>query len=70
MGELLYFSSGYAAKTVEILNGTELAFIPGTEYSYGTVNYDVLGLVIETGQLAQGYRSSFFRISPKYFILL
>lgn len=65
MGELLYFSSGYAAKTVEILNGTELAFIPGTEYSYGTVNYDVLGLVIETGQLAQGYRSSFFRISPK-----
>lgn len=35
-------------KTVEGLNGAELAFVPGAQYSYGTVNYDVLGLVIET----------------------
>lgn len=74
-----------------------LAFYPGEQYEYGTVNYDVLGLVIEvlsgqsyerfmieqvlhplglhntylyqedalaTGQLAQGYRSSFFITSP------
>lgn len=80
-------------KTVEMLVDSELAFLPGEKYTYGTVNYDVLGLVIETvsgqsyedfmreqvfqplglhqtyvykddagatGQLAQGYRSSFF----------
>ncbi|MFF2479657.1 serine hydrolase domain-containing protein [Paenibacillus sp. NPDC058071] len=80
-------------KTVEMLVDAELAFPPGKQYNYGTVNYDVLGLVIEivsgqsyedfmreqvfqplglhqtyvykedaqaTGQLAQGYRSSFF----------
>lgn len=79
-------------KTVEMLVDAELAFPPGEQYNYGTVNYDVLGLVIEivsqqsyedfmkeqvfqplglyqtyvykedaqaTGQLAQGYRSSF-----------
>ena len=79
-------------KTVETLVDAELAFSPGEQYNYGTVNYDVLGLVIEivsrqsyedfmkeqvflplglhqtyvykedaqaTGQLAQGYRSSF-----------
>ena len=79
-------------KTVEALVDAELAFAPGEQYEYGTVNYDVLGLVIEvvsgqsyesfmteqvfrplslyhtyvykeeaqaTGQLAQGYRSSF-----------
>lgn len=84
-------------KTVETLVDTELAFLPGEQYKYGTVNYDVLGLVIEvvsgqsyesfmteqvfrpldlyhtyvykedalaTGQLAQGYRSSFFITSP------
>nr|WP_314463662.1 serine hydrolase domain-containing protein [uncultured Clostridium sp.] len=34
-------------KTVEMLAGAELAFPPGERYSYGTVNYDVLGLVIE-----------------------
>lgn len=34
-------------KTVEMLAGAELAFSPGERYSYGTVNYDVLGLVIE-----------------------
>lgn len=84
-------------KTVETLMDTELAFPPGEQYKYGTVNYDVLGLVIEvvsdqsyerfmmeqvfrplgldhtyvykedaraTGQLAQGYRSSFFITIP------
>jgi len=84
-------------KTVETLMSTELAFTPGERYEYGTVNYDVLGLVIETvsgqsyesfmteqvfkplglhntylykeeasetGQLAQGYRSSFFVTIP------
>jgi len=34
-------------RTVEMLAGAELAFPPGEQYSYGTVNYDVLGLVIE-----------------------
>ncbi|WP_270350570.1 serine hydrolase domain-containing protein [Bacillus thuringiensis] len=84
-------------KTVEKLVDAELAFSPGEQYNYGTVNYDVLGLVIEivsrqsyedfmkeqvfiplglhqtyvykedaqaTGQLAQGYRSSFFITTP------
>ncbi|MEK4236985.1 serine hydrolase domain-containing protein [Paenibacillus sp. FSL H7-0714] len=84
-------------KTVEMLVDAELAFPTGEQYSYGTVNYDVLGLVIEivsgqsyedfmreqvfqplglhqtyvykedaqaTGQLAQGYRSSFFMTTP------
>ena len=84
-------------KTVEMLVDAELAFSPGEQYKYGTINYDVLGLVIEivsgqtyedfmreqvfqplglhqtyvykedaqaTGQLAQGYRSSFFMTTP------
>lgn len=84
-------------KTVGALVGTELAFPPGEQYVYGTINYDILGLIIEvvsgqsyerfmteqvfkplgldhtyvykeaaqaTGQLAQGYRSSFFITSP------
>lgn len=84
-------------KTVEMLVDAELEFPPGEQYNYGTVNYDVLGLVIEivsrqsyedfmeeqvfqplglhqtyvykkdaqaTGQLAQGYRSSFFMTTP------
>ncbi|MFJ9462179.1 serine hydrolase domain-containing protein [Viridibacillus arvi] len=84
-------------KTVETLVDAELAFSPGEQYNYGTVNYDVLGLIIEivsrqsyedfmreqvflplglhqtyvykedaqaTGQLAQGYRSSFFITTP------
>ncbi|EKO1913035.1 beta-lactamase family protein [Clostridium botulinum] len=84
-------------KTVEALVNAELSFCPGEQYNYGTVNYDVLGLVIEivsgqsyedymkkqvfqplglhqtyvykedaqaTGQLAQGYRSSFFMTTP------
>lgn len=84
-------------KTVEMLSGTELSFYPGEQCRYGTVNYDVLGLVMETvsgqsyedymkeqvlqplglhqtyvykteaeatGELAQGYRSSFFMTVP------
>jgi CubicO group peptidase (beta-lactamase class C family) len=84
-------------KTVEMLVDAELAFPPGEQYNYGTVNYDVLGLVIEvvsgqsyenfmteqvfeplglhntyvykadaqaTGQLAQGYRTSFSITTP------
>ncbi len=84
-------------KTVEMLVNAELEFPPGEQYSYGTVNYDVLGLVIEvvsgqsyedfmteqifqplglyntyvykadaqqTGQLAQGYRTSFSITTP------
>lgn len=84
-------------KTVETLMDTELEFSPGQQYQYGTINYDVLGLVIEivsgksyesfmadevfhplglehtylyeedaqnTGQMAQGYRTSFFMKSP------
>jgi CubicO group peptidase (beta-lactamase class C family) len=84
-------------KTIENLMNAELSFSPGAQYSYGTVNYDVLGLVIEivsgqsyddfmteqvfqplglnrtyvykedaaaTGQLAQGYRTSFFMTTP------
>ncbi len=80
-------------KTIEMFVDAELAFYPGEQYTYGTVNYDVLGLVIEVvsgqsyeqymkeevfkplglhqtyvykedaqtaGQMAQGYRSSFF----------
>lgn len=34
-------------KTVEKFKNTELEFPPGKQYAYGTVNYDVLGLVIE-----------------------
>lgn len=84
-------------KTVDMLVDAELAFPPGEQYNYGTVNYDVLGLVIEvvsgqsyenfmteqvfqplglhntyvykadaqpTGQLAQGYRTSFSITTP------
>ena len=35
-------------KTVKLLVDAPLAFYPGEQYNYGTVNYDVLGLVIET----------------------
>lgn len=34
-------------KTVAALNGIELNSEPGTKFEYSTVNYDVLGLVIE-----------------------
>jgi CubicO group peptidase (beta-lactamase class C family) len=84
-------------KTIETFAEAELDFQPGDQYSYGTINYDVLGLVIEmvsgqsyeqfmteevlqpvgllntylyeeealaTEQLAQGYRTTFFRTTP------
>lgn len=84
-------------KTIEALVDSELAFFPGERYEYGTVNYDVLALVIElvsgqrfedymkekvfeplglhntilysneakaTGNMAQGYRTSFFITTP------
>jgi len=84
-------------KTVEMLIDAEVVFQPGERYEYGTVNYNVLGLVIEivsgqsfedfmeeqvfqplglhetyanrgraqaTGQLLQGYRSTFFMTLP------
>lgn len=84
-------------KTVETLKDTELEFSPGQQYQYGTINYDILSLVIEivsgnsfenymkvevfhplglnrtylyredaqeTGQMAQGYRTSIFMKSP------
>lgn len=84
-------------KTIEALVGSQLAFSPGEQYEYGTVNYDVLALVIEfvsgerfedymkeevfeplglyntflysheakvTGNMAQGYRTSFFVTTP------
>lgn len=44
-------------KTVEALMSTNLSFTPGEKYEYGTVNYDVLGLVIEavSGQTFESY---------------
>lgn len=35
-------------QTIENLIGTELAFEPGSQTKYATINYDVLGLIIET----------------------
>lgn len=34
-------------KTVRTLVNTELDFYPGTKHSYATINYDILGLIIE-----------------------
>lgn len=59
--EVLYFSSGYADREKRLAASentlyelasvsnvdSELSFYPGKQYTYGTVNYDVLGLVIE-----------------------
>lgn len=44
-------------KTVEMLVDADLSFPPGNQYDYGTVNYDVLGLVIEkvTGQSYENF---------------
>ena len=43
--------------TVEALIDAELVFYPGTQFAYGTVNYNVLGLVIEsvTGQSYEAF---------------
>ncbi len=34
-------------QTVRTLIGTHLDFYPGTRYSYATINYDILGLIIQ-----------------------
>lgn len=90
-------SADMLLKTVESINNVELDFSPGERYNYGTINYDVLGLVIEVvsgksyetfmideifkpigmnqtylyvedaqanGEMAQGYRRSFFITTP------
>ncbi|MCL2785170.1 MAG: beta-lactamase family protein [Propionibacteriaceae bacterium] len=84
-------------KTVEAFVDANVAFPPGNHYEYGTMNYDILGLVIEvvsgqsyeafmansvfeplgmnhtyvfkddaveTGNMAQGYRSIFLSTKP------
>jgi len=72
IGNLLYHTSGIPfetlggipagstddmlEKTVRNLIGCELAFYPGTKYSYATINYAVLGLIIEKVS-GQGYEA-------------
>lgn len=34
-------------KTIQSLVDTDMDFYPGTKYSYATINYDILGLIIE-----------------------
>lgn len=41
-------SSNAIKKTVRTLEGTELSSQPGTAFEYATINYDVLGYLIET----------------------
>ncbi len=51
-------NSEYALENVvENLTGTEVDSIPGTKYSYATINYDVLGAIIQkvSGQLFEDY---------------
>ncbi|MDC0759187.1 cyclic peptide edeine export ABC transporter EdeA [Brevibacillus sp. AG] len=44
-------------ETVRAINHTELVRQPGTEYEYATINYDILGYVVEkvTGQSYEQY---------------
>jgi cyclic peptide transporter len=48
---------GALERTVRNLVGQELDFVPGEKYLYATVNYDVLGLIIQqvTGQTYERY---------------
>ncbi|MFB5761187.1 cyclic peptide export ABC transporter [Paenibacillus medicaginis] len=73
IGQLLYQTSGIPfstigdipagagedalRQTIEKLRGTELDFSPGERFQYATVNYDILGYVIEqvTGQSYENY---------------
>lgn len=51
-------NSEYALENVvESLAGTEIDSIPGTKFSYATINYDILGAVIQkvSGQLFEEY---------------
>ena len=41
-------SDAMLEETVRTLVGVELDFYPGTRFQYATINYDVLGLVIQT----------------------
>ncbi|WP_068774972.1 serine hydrolase [Paenibacillus sp. FJAT-26967] len=54
-------SSGEQAleQTVQALSGTELSGQPGNKYEYATINYDVLGLVIQevSGMSYEAYMS-------------
>lgn len=43
-------------KTVRTLDGINLDYYPGTRYSYATINYDILGLIIQTVS-GQSYES-------------
>jgi CubicO group peptidase (beta-lactamase class C family) len=47
-------------KTVQMLVGQELQSAPGTEFSYATINYDILGLIIQrvTGQSYEAYMTN------------
>ena len=47
-------------QTVKTLIGTELSELPGEEFEYATINYDVLALIIQvvTGQKFEEYLSS------------
>jgi len=46
-------------RTVRALSGTELDAVPGSKYQYATINYDVLGLVIQevSGMSYEAYMS-------------
>lgn len=46
-------------KTVSTIINTELNFYPGTKYSYTTINYDILGLIIQniSGQSFESFIS-------------
>ncbi|MGF7047825.1 cyclic peptide transporter [Paenibacillus sp. DS2015] len=35
-------------QTVQTLVGTELAYRPGLQFEYATINYDILGLIVQT----------------------
>lgn len=40
-------SSGALERTVRSITGIELSHLPGTKYEYATINYDVVGLIIQ-----------------------
>lgn len=47
-GEIPISSSDDALeKLIRKINGVKLDFLPGTKFQYSTVNYDILGLIIE-----------------------
>lgn len=50
-------------KTIRTLDGINLVYYPGTRHSYATINYDILGLIIQTIS-GQSYES--FITEKKY----